>query len=94
MAEDLAGICASNQLVAALALFVLSCWLLSKKKTAKFTLWPAFFMFATTVTALLFQLNKYLAQKDTVLSLITASLIVLAGFMIMEVVSALRRRNV
>jgi carbon starvation protein len=85
---------ASNQLVAALALFVLSCWLLSKKKTAKFTLWSAFFMFATTVTALLFQLNKYLAQKDTVLSLITASLIVLAGFMSMEVVCALRRRNV
>jgi carbon starvation protein len=76
---------ASNQLVAALALFVLSCWLLSKNKTAKYTLWAAFFMLVTTVAALIFQVIKYFINHDAVLLVISLFLVVLAGFMVWEV---------
>ncbi|MFA5411213.1 MAG: carbon starvation protein A [Candidatus Omnitrophota bacterium] len=76
---------ASNQLVAALALFVVSCWLLSKKKSAKFTLWPAFFMLITTFAALGFQARRYFIGRDITLLTVTVSLIVLAGFMLYEV---------
>jgi len=79
---------ASNQLVAALALFVLSCWLLAKGKSVKFTLWPAFFMLVTTVAALVFQVVKYFIQKDIILFAVSAILIVLAGFMFYEVSKA------
>jgi len=77
---------ASNQLVAALALFVLSCWLLSKDKPAHFTLIPAFFMLITTITALIFQMAKYLKQNELILFFISLILIILAGFMVYEVI--------
>ncbi len=80
---------ASNQLVAALALFVLSCWLLSKNKTTKFTLLPAFFMLITTVFALLFQAVRYFINKDIVLLVVDICLILLAGFMVGEVVQVI-----
>jgi carbon starvation protein len=86
---------ASNQLVAALALFVLSCWLLSKHKTTRFTpplragagftLLPAFFMLITTLGALIFQVVKYFTHKDIPLLVVASLLIILAGFMIWEV---------
>lgn len=86
---------ASNQLVAALALFVLSCWLLSRHKTLKYTLPPAFFMLITTVAALLLQARRYFVNKDFVLFIISTVLIILAGFMLYETMSALilRRRK-
>jgi carbon starvation protein len=84
---------ASNQLVAALALFVLSCWLIARKKTIKFTLWPALFMFITTVAALLLQMVKYFKNSDYVLFVITIFLLGLAGFMAYEVMSIIRRVN-
>ena len=76
---------ASNQLVAALALFVLTCWLLSKGKTVKFTLWPALFILVTTITALAYQAIKYFRQKDALLIIVVSLLILLAGFMIYDV---------
>lgn len=76
---------ASNQLVAALALFVLSCWLISKNKTTKFTLLPAFFMLITALTALIFQGVKYFTQKDILLLVVSVTLIILAGFMVYEI---------
>lgn len=84
---------ASNQLVAALALFVLSCWLLSKNKTDKYILLPAFFMLITAVAALIFQAVKYFIQRDIVLLAISITLIVLANFMIVEVASVFIRRK-
>jgi carbon starvation protein len=80
---------ASNQLVAALALFVLSCWLLSKNKSAKFTLWAAFFMLVTTVAALVYQVIRYFINKEIVLLMVSILLIVLAGFMVSEVSKAI-----
>lgn len=84
---------ASNQLVAALALFVLSCWLLSKKKSAAFTLWPAFFMLITTVAALILQVIKYSRSKDIVLLITTIILIGLGCFMVYEVMPILFMRR-
>ncbi len=83
---------ASNQLVAALALFVLSCWLLAKKKPAKMVLIPAFFMLITTLASLVLQTIRYFGQKDIVLLVVCGILIVLAGFMVYEVIIALRRK--
>lgn len=82
---------ASNQLVAALALFVLSCWLLAKNKPAGLALWPALFMLVTTLAALAAQARKYFINKDNTLFMITAGLIVLAAFMVREVICVLRR---
>ncbi|MBM3245275.1 MAG: carbon starvation protein A, partial [Candidatus Omnitrophica bacterium] len=84
---------ASNQLVAALALLVLSCWLLTKKRNIQFTLWPAVFMLATTIAALIMQAVKYFSQKELTLFTISIALIILAGFMVYEVItkSVLRR---
>lgn len=76
---------ASNQLVAALALFVLTCWLLSRNKTMHFTFWPAVFMLITTVAALILQLVKYVTNRDIVLILVTICLLVLSGFLVGEV---------
>jgi len=84
---------ASNQLVAALALFVLSCWLFSKNKPAKLTLWGAFFMLITAVAALFLQAIRYYQNKNVALFIVAASLILLSGFMFYEVVPVILRRR-
>ncbi|OGX39824.1 MAG: hypothetical protein A2984_01180 [Omnitrophica WOR_2 bacterium RIFCSPLOWO2_01_FULL_41_12] len=84
---------ASNQLVAALALFVLSCWLLSKDKTIKFTLLPAFFMLVTAVAALVLQTIKYFVHKDIVLCMISGSLIILSVIMVYEIIRSLKEKK-
>jgi carbon starvation protein len=84
---------ASNQLVAALALFVLSCWLLTKNKTVKFTLLPAFFILITTVAALIFAAVKYFLHKEILLFIIAICLVLLSGFMLVEVMRVIRIRR-
>lgn len=83
---------ASNQLVAALALFVLSCWLLSRNKTMKFTLLPALFMLVTTLFSLFLQARQYFVEKNVVLFIVAILLIILAGFMVYEVSKVFRRK--
>jgi carbon starvation protein len=75
---------ASNQLVAALALIVISAWLLSQNKKYGFVKIPAIFMLVTTIGALLFQLIKFLRDKDFMLIIIDVILIFLALFMSWE----------
>lgn len=82
---------ASNQLVAALALFVISCWLLAHKKTLKFTLLPAIFMFVTTVAALALQARRYFIMKDYLLLGISAVLLALAFYLLAETFKARKR---
>ncbi|MEW6102163.1 MAG: carbon starvation protein A [Candidatus Omnitrophota bacterium] len=83
---------ASNQLVAALALLVLTSWLLSKKKPFKAMLYPALFMLITTLAALVLQAIKYFQARDTVLFIASLTLIVLAGFMVYEAGRALKEK--
>jgi carbon starvation protein len=81
--------------MAALALFVLTCWLLAKKKNTSFTLWPGIFMLVTTVAALVLQAVKYFVNKDIVLLAVVVMLLFLAVFMIWEVMPliSIRRKH-
>jgi len=84
---------ASNQLVAALALFVVSCWLLSKNKSTKKTLYPAIFMLITTLGALGFQLANNFRTKDYLMLTITLVLIILALVMTFEIFNVFRKKR-
>ncbi|OVE78334.1 hypothetical protein BVX98_00580 [bacterium F11] len=55
---------ASNQLVAALSLLVVSCWLISIKRPSKTTLIPALIMLTTTIGAFLFQIVSALGHVN------------------------------
>ncbi len=46
---------AANQLMASLALLLVTLWLMSKGKKYQWTLWPFIFMFITTIAALLYK---------------------------------------
>ncbi len=45
----------ANQLMAALALLIITLWLIQKGKNYQWTLWPFLFMFVTTIVALVLQ---------------------------------------
>jgi len=55
---------AANQLVAALTLIVLTAYLVGVRKPSKFTLYPAIFMLATTMGALLWQGYGFFFPSD------------------------------
>jgi carbon starvation protein len=55
----------ANQLLASLALLVASAWLLSQGKKATFTLIPMWFMFVTTIAALLYTSYNLLSKVLT-----------------------------
>ncbi len=55
---------AANQLIAALALIVISAWLLKRGKPVVYTLVPAVFMLVTTMAALGWQAYSYLLKAD------------------------------
>jgi len=46
---------AANQLMASLALLLVTLWLMSKGKAYQWTFWPFIFMFVTTIGALLYK---------------------------------------
>ncbi len=75
----------ANQLVAALALIVVTSWLLSKGKSIKFTFLPALLMLATTVGALIYQIIHFIKSNDLLLVFIAIILLVLACYMLLEV---------
>jgi carbon starvation protein len=80
---------ASNQLLAALSLLVVSCWLVQKGSWRRATLLPAFFMLATTIGALLWQGYAALTRggeqgPDYFLAALCAVLIVLAALVFAE----------
>jgi carbon starvation protein len=84
---------AANQLVAALALFVVTAWLLSRSKPIRYTVYPALFMLATTVVALVYQLHGFFRQGKIGLSMIAIVLLILTFFMLFEVLRATRKRS-
>jgi carbon starvation protein len=80
---------ASNQLLAALALLVVSCWLLQRGAWRRATLVPALFMLATTIGALLWQIYAALTHggdrgPDWFLAVLCTVLIVLAALVFAE----------
>lgn len=82
---------ASNQLVAALALLVVTLYLLSTKRPTKFTLIPAIFMFATAISALVYKISKFIPQQRYLLATIGAVLTILAIFMLFEATKVVKR---
>jgi len=75
---------ATNQLVAALALIVVTAWLVSRGRPRLYTLIPALIMLVTTVTALLWQGFRFLGQGKTFLATISLGLVALALFIAWE----------
>jgi carbon starvation protein len=69
---------ASNQLVAALALIVVSSYLVAIKRPKKYTLYPAYFMLLTTLAALVYQGTKFFKEGSFLLASVSVLLIVLA----------------
>ena len=79
---------AANQLVAALALVVVTVLLLRLGKPSKYTLYPAIFMLVTTIGALLYQVVAvFLPAGKWLLGAIGIVLIILAAFMTDEAIS-------
>ncbi len=69
---------ASNQLVAALALIVVSSYLVGVKRPAKFTLYPAYFMLLTTLAALIYQGYGFFKAESYLLGVVSVILVILA----------------
>jgi carbon starvation protein len=84
---------AANQLVASLALFVVTVWLLSRNKPIRYSIYPALFMLVTTIAALLYQLVHFFKQGKAGLGAIAVVLIILALFMVREVICVVRTRS-
>ncbi|RKY32874.1 MAG: carbon starvation protein A [Candidatus Omnitrophota bacterium] len=82
---------ASNQLVAALAFLVITCWLLSRNKPVRYTLAPAALMLITTIAALIMQIARYFKHGDYLLLSISISLLLLALFMMTDVISVFKK---
>ena len=76
---------ASNQLVAALALLVITCWLLGKGKPTIYSLIPAFFMLTTSLTALVLQIGEYGKHQEYMLAVISTILVCAALYLMREV---------
>ncbi|MEJ5308113.1 MAG: carbon starvation CstA 5TM domain-containing protein, partial [candidate division WOR-3 bacterium] len=77
---------ASNQLVAALTLLVVTVWLLTRNKTTLYTLIPSIFMLIFTLTALTIQSIKFFKSSKILLGSISILLFFLALFMLYETI--------
>ena len=66
----------SNQLLAALALLVVSTWLLNRGRQAWFTLAPAAFMMATTLYSLVLLMERHIPAGNYLL--VTADIVLFA----------------
>jgi carbon starvation protein len=92
----------SNQLIAALALLVGSCWMMRRGRSAAYTFIPACIMLATTLAAFLYQLHGAINHIDPVtklpspnwfLAALVVVLIALAAVVFWEGVSVLLRQR-
>jgi len=83
---------AANQLVAALALIVISAYLVGLRKPRLYTVLPAIFMGLTTIGALVYQGYNFFFQRSYVLGITSLVLILLALSMTLEARSVLLSR--
>ena len=75
---------ASNQLVAALALVVVSSYLVGIKRPKKYTVYPAYFMLFTTMAALIYQGYHFFQAHSYFLGGISLILICLASIIVYD----------
>ena len=95
----------ANQLLASLALLVASAWLLSQGKKATFTLIPMWFMFITTIAALLYTSYNLLSKVASgqakgealvgngLMGFVSLGLVVMAFLLLADGLKALRRHK-
>jgi carbon starvation protein len=79
---------ASNQLIAALVLIVVSMYLLGRRKQAAYTFYPALFMLVTTMAALVSESLHFMRDGKAMLAIVGMVLFVLALFMCFEALRA------
>ncbi|MBL7070957.1 MAG: carbon starvation protein A [Candidatus Omnitrophica bacterium] len=84
---------AANQLVAALALLVITVWLLSRNARIIYTILPCIFMLLTTFGALLYNIPKYLKNGDVLLGIISCALLIITVYMLFEVYVYLKKKK-
>lgn len=82
---------ASNQLVAALALLVVTIYLWAMKKPTKYTIYPGIFVLLTTTAALIYQVGGFIGNRNYLLAIIGSILLILAVFMVREGVIVVRK---
>lgn len=75
---------ASNQLVAALALIVVSSYIVGIKSPKKYTVYPAIFMLVTTIAALLYQGFHFFQAKSYLLGIMAVVLVPLAAVIVYD----------
>ena len=75
---------ASNQLVAALALVIVTIYLWAMKKPTKYTIYPGIFVLLTTTGALIYQVSGFIKVHNYLLTIIGVILLILAVFMVRE----------
>jgi carbon starvation protein len=82
---------ASNQLIAALALIVLTAWLLSRGRSIYYTSIPAIFMLFTTIGALVYKILQFSVSKEYPLMVIGFVLMILAMVVFLEAIIMVKR---
>jgi carbon starvation protein len=85
---------ASNQLLAALALTVVTLWLVSRRKPVLYTALPMAFMLVVTVTALVIQVRGFVMRDggpDWLLTGVSGAVILLAVWLLLEAAFAVSR---
>lgn len=85
---------ASNQLVAALALIVVSSYLVGVKRPKKYTVYPAIFMLLTTFGALIYQGYHFFQDQKYLLGGVSLILIFLAGIIVYDARAILFSRQI
>ena len=81
---------AANQLIAALALFVVTIWIVGMKKPSRYTLYPGIFMLLTTIAALVILSCKYIPEGNYLLGGTSIILLILAILVVVETISGWR----
>lgn len=84
---------ASNQMVAALALIVVSSYLVGVKRPKKYTVYPACFMLITTIGALFYQGYHFFQSKSYLLGSVNIVFIALASVIVYDARAVLFSRK-
>jgi len=85
---------ASNQLVAALALLVVTIYLWGMKQPTKYTIYPGIFVLLTTMGALTYQVKGFIGSQNYLLAIIGSILLILAIFMVREGLIVVRKARI
>jgi carbon starvation protein len=81
----------ANQLLASIALLAITVWLAELRKNNNFVKYPMYFMFAVTLTALIFMIYKNIITRNFPLVILSILLFVVALVLVLEARKGLKR---